>query len=269
MVLEHINETRVDAFSGFLEPDRPVFVTTSNANDFTDLASAILEAEPSARVNVLTDSGTLNEVRRRFLTASHFAEFVDADVVRIRIQDRHLPSFLVTQTELTTITGIDDSLLATFSRDGSAFVERTYEEIERRFEAGGQVSLRAPAYSAMLEELGEELGESMRTDVTSMLEQALATRDDESDIDPTRLTILAGARNEVQLYELSRWGEDAGVASRSKYSREKTRLEDLGLVDTEKVPTGVGRPRQRLVLADDVADTGVAELLSLTESVIV
>lgn len=219
-------------------------------------------------MSVLTDGDTISEVRRRFLTASHLADFVKEDTVCIRREDQHLPTFLVSATDLTAITGIDDSLLETFTRSNSAFVERTHQELERRFEAAREVALRAPAYSKMLEELGAELGDPMKTDVTSMLDQALVTREDESVIDPSRLTILAGARNEVQLYELSRWGEDVGLANRSKYSREKTRLEDLGVVDTEKVQTGVGRPRQRLVLADDFADTDVEELLSLTESVL-
>lgn len=268
MALERINDTRVDAFSTVLDADSRVFVTTSKVTDFSDLAFAMLETEPSARVDVLTDERTVSEVRRRFLTASHLADFVDADVLRIRTVDDRLPSFLVTETELTTITGIDDTLLVTFTRSDSAFVEETYGEIERRFEAEESVSLRAPAYSRMLEELGEALGDQMRADVTEMLDGALATCDDETDIDAARLSILAGARNEVQMYELSRWGEDAGVASRSKYSREKTRLEDLCVVDTEKINSGVGRPRQRLVLADDVDDADVGELLSLTESVL-
>lgn len=268
MVLESINETRVDAFSEVLASDRSVFVTTSKVTDFTDLAIAMLESDPSARLKVLTDRQTITEVRRRFLTASHIADFVEAGSMQIRSEDRHLPSFLVTETDLTIVTGLDDSLLETFTGAESEFVDSTYEEIERRFDAAREVSLRAPAYSAMLEEIGEDLGEPMQTDVESMLDRALATREDESAIDPTRLTLLAGARNEVQLYELSRWGEDAGVASRSKYSREKTRLEDLGVIDTEKVQTGVGRPRQRLVLADEVDGADVGELLSLTESVL-
>jgi hypothetical protein len=130
------------------------------------------------------------------------------------------------------------------------------------------VQLRAPAYSRVLEELGENLGESIQTDVESMLEHAVETRDRESGIDAVRLPILAGAKNEVQLYELSRWGGDTRVGSRSKFPREKNKLEDIGLIDTESINSGGGRPRQRLVLDDDVAATSVEELVSLTESVL-
>lgn len=268
MVLEGINQTRVDAFADVLGAGSRVLVTTSAVGDLADLTVAMGEQESVEEVWVLTDEATVAEVQRRFLTAAQVVDFVERDRIRVRSGDERLPTLLATETELTTVTGIDDSLLAAFSRSESAFVEETYAEIERRFEAAEPVSLRAPGYSRMLASLGDELGASMRDDLASMLEVALATRDAESDVDPVRLSILAGAKNEVQMYELSRWGEATGVASRSKYSREKTQLEDLGVIDTEKVDSGVGRPRQRLVLADDVADADAAELVSITQSVI-
>lgn len=268
MPLESINEDRMDVFSEFLDTDRSCCFTTSRTSDFTDLAVAIRDVEPANRLRVLTDDETVNELRRQFLTASYIVDAVDEGSLEIRTQDSHLPSFLLTGTELTAITGIDDSLLAVFRSSETPFVEETYEEVERRFDAGSPVQLRAPAYSRMLEELGESLGESVQADVESMLEYAVETRDRESDIDAVRLSIVAGAKNEVQLYELSRWGEDTHVGSRSKFSREKNKLEDLGVIDTESINTGVGRPRQRLVLDDDITETSVEDLVSLTESVL-
>lgn len=268
MVMEGRNQTRVDAFTEVLGSHPRVLVTTSKVADLGDLAFAMREGDPAEEVCVLTDEETVSELRRRFLTAAHVADFVERDRFRIRTVDDRLPTFLLTESELTTVTGIDESLLATFSRSDSDFVDETYAAVEARFEDGEAVSLRVPGFSQMIADLDEELGESMRADLSSMLEVALATRDTESDVDPVRLSILAGAKNEVQMYELSRWGEESGVASRSKYSREKTQLEDVGLVGTEKINSGVGRPRQRLVLADDVADADVEELVSLTESVL-
>lgn len=269
MVLDSISEKRVNAFSESLQSGQPLYITSSKVSDFTDLAVAMLEVEPPNQVNVLTDSKTIKDVRRRFLTASHIEDFVEQDQVEIRSLEQNLPTFILAGSELVTVTGIEDSLLETFTKTESPFVDDTLEEIKRKFEAGEIVPLRAPAYSNMLQDLGKELDDTMRTDVETMLEKAQVTRDDESDIDPVRISILAAAKNEVQMYELSRWGEYSGVASRSKYSREKTRLEDLGIIATEKVQTGVGRPRQRLVLADDVSETSIENLLSLTESILV
>ena len=41
------------------------------------------------------------------------------------------------------------------------------------------------------------------------------------------------------------------IASKATFSRTKTRLEDAGIIDTEKVPIDVGRPRLRLKLGDE------------------
>lgn len=270
MVVGSINEARVELFEEVLASDETYFLTSTRVTDFTDLAVAVDRTEPTAHLNVLTDDDTVTELRRRFLTASHLTDFIESGQFEFRSQGDGgtLPSYVLTETELHAITGIDDDIIDIFSRSDTAFVADTYAEVEDRFEAGERVTLRAPAYSQMLTELGAEFDDTVETDVRTMLDEAYATRDDEAGIEPVRISILAGAKNEVQFYKLGRWGENTRVGSRSKFSREKNKLEDLGVVDTEKMQTGVGRPRQRLVLADDVKDSDVEDLLSLTESVL-
>ena len=74
------------------------------------------------------------------------------------------------------------------------------------------------------------------------------------------------ARNEVLLYDISRWGEDVGIASKATFSRTKTRLEDHDLIDTEKVPIDVGRPRLRLQLGQQrLRDADPAEFLAIVQ----
>jgi hypothetical protein len=65
------------------------------------------------------------------------------------------------------------------------------------------------------------------------------------------LSLLVAARNDVLLYDISKWGEDAGIASKATFSRTKTELEEQGAIETEKVPIDVGRPRLRLRLGDE------------------
>lgn len=268
MTLESINEIRVNAFSELFQSDSPSYVTTSKVDDVTDLAVALEQTTKSNPVKVLTNRETMKEVRRRFLSAAFIADFINEGSLEVRTEDDDVPSLLVREDELVVVTGINNSLLETFSRTESPFVEDTYHEVKRRFDAGSPASFRTPAYSVMLEELGKELGDTMESDVESMLNQAFATRDDESSINPVRISILAGAKNEVQFYDLGRWGEYNEVGSKSTFSREKNRLENLGIIKTEKVQTGVGRPRHKLVLGDEVAGTSAAELLSLTEGVL-
>ena len=62
------------------------------------------------------------------------------------------------------------------------------------------------------------------------------------------LCILDGAKGEIQLFELSNWGERVELASEATFSRVKTRLGDHGLVETGTVRVEIGRSRRRLVL---------------------
>jgi hypothetical protein len=64
------------------------------------------------------------------------------------------------------------------------------------------------------------------------------------------------------LYDISRWGEDVAIASKATFSRTKSQMEDAGLIETEKVPIDVGRPRLRLRFADDRLETADVEQLA-------
>ncbi|MFB6184704.1 MAG: DUF5821 family protein, partial [Haloarculaceae archaeon] len=69
--------------------------------------------------------------------------------------------------------------------------------------------------------------------------------------------------------DISKWGEDIGLASKATFSRTKTKLEDMGLIDTEKVPIDVGRPRLRLMLGDDrLSEADTDELASVAQSLL-
>ena len=96
----------------------------------------------------------------------------------------------------------------------------------------------------------------------------------DSEVDEVVISLLAAASNEQLLYDISTWGERVGVASRATFSRKKSTLEEHGVIETEKVPIDVGRPRLRLLFGDErlhEADTdelvGVAgSMLSTTVS---
>jgi len=82
-----------------------------------------------------------------------------------------------------------------------------------------------------------------------MLDSLETARGDDR-LDEVTVSLLVAAKNEALLYDISKWGEDTGVASKATFSRTKTQLEEKGLIETEKVPIEVGRPRLRLTLAD-------------------
>lgn len=267
MSLNSINNERVSAYVDALTADADVLITSSRVSDFTDLLYALEEHDPQGEIRILTDDETAKAVRRRFLIASYLVDNIERGTVSIRQQSSHLPSFIIAGDEVTTITGVDESVLTVLTADNEAFVTGTRERVEGRYGTAADVSFRTPAYSGMLDQLDEALGPEMRNDVETVLGAAVETRSDETSVDPVRLSILMGAKNEVQFYELGNWGESTGVGSKAKFSREKRKLEDVGLIDTEKIPKDIGRPRQRLVLGEDVDDADPVELLSLVEGV--
>ncbi|MFB6186598.1 MAG: DUF5821 family protein, partial [Halobacteriaceae archaeon] len=82
-------------------------------------------------------------------------------------------------------------------------------------------------------------------------------------------SLLVAAKNDVLLYNISKWGEDSGLASKATFSRTKSRLEEQGLIDTEKVPIDVGRPRLKLRLADPrLEEASPSELANVAQSVL-
>jgi len=78
---------------------------------------------------------------------------------------------------------------------------------------------------------------------------------DGAPVDEVAAALLVAAKHDQLLYDISQWGEEVGLASKATFSRTKNRLEETDILDTNKVPIDVGRPRLRLTLGPD----GLAE----------
>jgi len=102
-----------------------------------------------------------------------------------------------------------------------------------------------------------------------VLSSLQTARGDGEGLDEVTISLLVAARNGELLYDISKWGEDIGLAARRPSPRTKTTLEDMGLIDTEKVPIDVGRPRLRLMLGDErLEDASTDELASVAQSLL-
>jgi hypothetical protein len=101
-----------------------------------------------------------------------------------------------------------------------------------------------------VETLEAEIDPDVAADFETVLNSLDSARGDGDGLDEVTISLLVAARNGELLYDISKWGEDVGLASKATFSRTKTRLEDNGLIDTEKVPIDVGRPRLRLMPGD-------------------
>lgn len=258
---------RVSRFTTLLDAATDeTFVTTSDAADLAALVEAVDGWSADGSVRVLTDDDTVRELRRTFLLSSQVADLTESGVVEARAEstDDPLSSLVVTDDRVSTLVGVSTDVVAAMNTEATPFVDEVRQELQRRWERAESLSLRAPPYSRMLETLEDELGAAVRTDVERLLETTSASQRTEM-MDPVQVSLLVGAKNEVQFYELGRWGETTGLASRAKFSREKQTLEEAGLIDTEKIPRDIGRPRQRLVPGETLEHSKASEIVEAAE----
>ena len=211
-------------------------------------------------IRVLADRSLLKTVFDDFPVASNAAELVDRGALELRIATADTGNaLLVTDTSVVAVVSAGEQVAGLVTTH-EAFVRDAIETYRTHFEAAESFSLRTPALSTIRSSLDAEFGAAVQADFDAVL--ASLGADDGPDLDEVVISLLVAARNDVLLYDISKWGEDTGIASKATFSRTKTDLEDAGLIETEKVPIDVGRPRLRLQTGEDRLETAEPERLA-------
>jgi len=220
-------------------------------------------------VKLLADERMLKNVMDDFLVASNAADLVEADNLELRsLDDGTDNALLITEDHTIAVVTAGDAV-AGLATDDDEFVAQAYEDYTERFDAAEAYNLRTPAISRVRDTMADTIGDQSRDDFDSVLSSLETARGDGDGLDEVTISLLVAAKNDVLLYDISKWGEDVGIASKATFSRTKTRLEELGLIDTEKVPIDVGRPRLRLKLGDErLHDADAEEIASVAQSMI-
>ena len=215
------------------------------------LVRVLSEGEDPPTVRVLGRSEIVKDVMDDFIVASNAADLVDDGALELRVSEQVSGNpLLLDDDAVMSVVSAGRTVGGLVSTDES-FVETVHDEYDEEWAAAEEYSLRTPPLSVVNEGLSEELGEHAEQDFRTMLNSLETARGNGEGLDEVTLSLLVAAKNEELLYDVSKWGEDTGVASKATFSRAKTELEDMGLIETEKVPIDVGRPRLRLTLADD------------------
>ena len=214
------------------------------------LAEAGHEAQAPPALNVIGTEETLRTARNKFTLGSRLADLVGMGQLELR------SSSSVTETTVL----IDDERVyspveiggrsAAFVETDESFLADARASVESAWESADQFSLRTPARATVRETLTAEFDETVQNDFETVVESIEGGRSTR-ELDEVVVSLLVAAKHELLLYDVSRWGEDVGLASKATFSRRKTDLEEMGILETEKSPTDVGRPRQRLRLTDD------------------
>ncbi|WP_435346958.1 transcriptional regulator TbsP [Haloarchaeobius sp. HRN-SO-5] len=220
-------------------------------------------------VHMLADERTLKDVMDDFIVASNAADLVDRGELELRtVEQTPENSLLVTEDTVVALVTAGNRVGGLTTDDGE-FVTTAYDAYTSEWEAAEPFKLRTPPISRVRETLESDIGPQAEADFTTILDSLETARGDGEGLDEVTISLLVAAKNEALLYDISKWGEDVGIASKATFSRTKTKLEDMGLIDTEKVPIDVGRPRLRLKIGDDrlrEADNG--QLASVAQSIL-
>jgi hypothetical protein len=220
-------------------------------------------------IRVLANESTLKTVMADFIVASNAADLIEAGSLSLRTTD-DLPqgSLVLTPDRAIALVAVDDQT-GGLSAEDDPFVETAFDAYNADWEDAEQFNLRTPAISRVRDTLETEISPEVEDDFDAVLASLETARGDGEGLDEVTISLLVAAKNRVLLYDISKWGEDVGIASKATFSRTKTKLEDMGLIDTEKVPIDVGRPRLRLRLADDrLEDADPAEMANVAQSVL-
>jgi hypothetical protein len=241
-------------------PNSEVFAAGLDNELAAGVVDALATSDDPPTVRLLMADSVLKWFRRDFHLASTTAELVAAGELTVRVADDVVANAVIaTDQSVVSLVRAEDQV-AGLGTDDEAFVASMREHCDEAWAAAATANLRTPPRTRVYETLADALGSDVEADYRAMLDAVGTTRSsgsspvdtgDES-LDEVALAILAGAKQGVQLFELSTWGEDVGLASRATFSRVKTALEDRGIIEIEKIPIDVGRPRQRLVLANSL-----------------
>jgi hypothetical protein len=242
-----VEEVLEAAFAG---SDEELFVIDPPASTIVSLVDAAVDRDDLPAMSMLADERVLKDVMDDFLVASKAADLLESGALTLRVLGEDADNALfVSESKVVALVNAGERVAA-LSTTEEAFVSEVFGTHRDAFADAEEYALRTPSISRVRETMAADIGEDVRDDFDAVLASLESARGDDG-LDEVTVSLLVAARNDVLLYDISKWGEDVGIASKATFSRTKTRLEDVGVIDTEKVPIDVGRPRLRLKLGDD------------------
>ena len=242
-----------------------VYAVNPTRETISELIFRLHDVSDPPTVRLLAPRDPIKDVLADFIVAGHAADLVAAETLSVRVlSEAPTASLLVTESAVVSLVAADGMVGGLTASDGE-FLAAMRDRYERAWDDAEEYSLRTPPLSRVHETLSTDIGTDTAEDFDDLLGSLSVAKGDGEGLGEVAIALLVAARNGQLLYDMSKWGEDISLASKATFSRMKTRLEDSGLVKTEKVPIDVGRPRLRLRLANDVERMDLPELASVAE----
>jgi len=255
-----VEDILLDVFDAREDKLHVVNPTADTVEELVDVATGYAGELPEVRL--LADERTLKDIMDDFIVASNAADLVDDGVLSLRTaEDGPENALFLTDERVIALVDVDDAV-AGLTTDDDAFVGTAVGAYEDAWADAEEYKLRTPPLSQVRDTLEDDISPDTEGDFEQVLASLDTARGDGDGLDEVTISLLVAAKNEELLYDISKWGEDVGIASKATFSRTKTKMEDLGIIDTEKVPIDVGRPRLRLKLGRDELDDADADQLA-------
>jgi hypothetical protein len=252
-----------------VDADGSPLVVNPSREAIAELVSVLDEQGGDTRVRLLADERALKDVLDDFIVASTAADLVAEDALAIRtLETQPDNALVVTEGSVVALVAAGDAVAGLSTEEGD-FVTAADDHYDEAWDGADEFALRTPPLSVVRDSLNEDISAETAADFDAVLTSLQTARGDGDGLDEVTISLLVAAKNDELLYDISKWGEDIGLASKATFSRTKTTLEDKGLLDTEKVPIDVGRPRLRLKLGDDrLTDADPDQLASVAQSIL-
>jgi hypothetical protein len=251
------------------ESEGETYVVSPTEQIIEDLIEVAGDLDEAPTLRLLADGRTVRKVMEDFIIASSAADLIDRGVLEIKTTETDAGNtVLVTEQSVMAVVTAGGHVAGLTTADGE-FVDDAFVTYADQWDDAEDFQLRTPPISQVRESLSEDMGNDSQKDFSEVLSSLETARGDGDGLDEVTISLLVAAKNEELFYDVSKWGEDVGVASKATFSRVKNQLEDTGLIRTEKVPVDVGRPRQRLTIQDDrLQNASGSQLASVAQSIL-
>ena len=244
--------------TGLLKSEtEPLYLLRPSPEIIVRVIEVANQNEDTPLIHVLAAEDDLQAVRRTFSIATHTADLVEkGDLTLTPTTPAGRGTLIVSEDTLYSVVTVDEEQFVFASTN----LSDTLLELCNNYQGTQHFDLRTPGWTRILESLEETFSAEIRDDFSKAIKMS-SKSDRELNIDEATIALLVASKNELLLYDISRWGEDIRLCSPATFSRTKSTLEDYGIIETERVPINVGRPRLRLMLAEEYTSISFPRLL--------
>lgn len=218
-----------------------------------ELLSAVLSARiegGDGRWRVACRPGVVTDLGRRFVLGTAAAEGCAQEKLAPRTGTGTRPgrTLFASPDRVDAVVGptTDRTLLTESDPDRVAIAS---EAVEARFEAADPASIGMPSRNRLLSAARVTLDDRFADDLGTVLSTICAdptTLSRDEPLDDRTLLVALAARHDHLFSDVREWADDVGIAPKQTFSAARHALEERGLVESIKVPMGIGRPNYRL-----------------------